>query len=569
MSVSLERFVQNLTESGLMSAADISSFQDSLPTERRPKDAETLARELVRSNKLTKYQVQMVYQGKTKGLVFGQYVVLDKLGKGGMGVVLKAQHRRMKRTVAIKVLSSDAMKQAGAIERFRREVEAAANLSHPNVVTAYDADEYQGMHYLAMEYVDGRDLAKMVKEQGPLGVQQAAECILQAARGLQYAHSKGIIHRDIKPGNLLLDKDGTVKVLDMGLARIAEVEADLGGAERLTTAGQVMGTCDYMAPEQSLDTHQADARADVYSLGCTLYRLLTGNPPYEAESSAKLFLLHLKSPIPSLCTARPEVPEALDAICRRMLAKKPEDRYQSMAEVIAELEAFLGWSSGRLPAAGPATPEEPPSEASSETWAFLQEVAPRGALTQQKKPAATERTQPHAGPEHDTGSKGKEDRSKGKEDRPNLPVQPSLVARPTNLPSAPRASHKLRLPRLPFPHKLHLSPFPPLRKARAAVARVRRKTLLLAGLAGGLVLLLGIGLAIAFRPGTLVVDIDRQLGKDVQLAVSQGGEKVDLVDASSGWRLSLGAARTTSPSNAATMTSNSNRRALRSRAAVK
>ena len=227
MSVSLERFVRHLTESGLMSATDIASFQDSLPPEKRPKNAETLARELVRANKLTKYQAQAVYQGKTKGLVFGQYVVLDKLGEGGMGVVLKAQHRRMKRMVAIKVLSSAAVKQAGVVERFHREVEAAAKLSHPNIVTAYDADEHQGMHYLAMEYVEGRDLAALVKQRGPLEVRQAVECILQAARGLQYAHSKGIVHRDIKPGNLLLDKEGTVKILDMGLARIAGAEAAL------------------------------------------------------------------------------------------------------------------------------------------------------------------------------------------------------------------------------------------------------------------------------------------------------------------------------------------------------
>jgi serine/threonine protein kinase len=344
---------------------------------------------LYRTGKLTKYQVQAVYEGKTKGLVFGQYVVLDKLGAGGMGVVLKAQHRRMKRTVAIKVLSSAAMKQAGTVERFHREAEAAAKLSHPNIVTAYDADEHQGMHYLAMEYVEGKDLATVVKEHGPLPVQQAVECILQAARGLQYAHSRGIVHRDIKPGNLLLDNEGTVKILDMGLARIVGAEAALGGAERLTTTGQVMGTCDYMAPEQSLDTHQADARADIYSLGCTLFRLLTGNPPYRGETFAKLFLMHLESPIPSLCEARPEVPESLDAVFRRMLAKKPEDRYQSMTEVAAELEAVLAVLSGRSVTAPPAAPESS-SAVVARTLAFLQEAPPRVTPTKQKKPTASE-----------------------------------------------------------------------------------------------------------------------------------------------------------------------------------
>ena len=243
------------------------------------------------------------------------------------------------------------------------------------------------MHYLAMEYVEGKDLATVVKERGPLPVQQAVECILQAARGLQYAHGKGIVHRDIKPGNLLLDNEGTVKILDMGLALIAGSEAALGGAERLTTTGQVMGTCDYMAPEQSLDTHQADARADIYSLGCTLYRLLTGHPPYQGETFAKLFLMHLESPIPSLCAARPEVSRSLDAVYQRMLAKKPEDRYQSMAEVIGELEAVLGVSSGHSTPVGPPPPPPPPplgvpsgrwtaaaaespSESVSKKWAF-------------------------------------------------------------------------------------------------------------------------------------------------------------------------------------------------------
>ncbi|MGA2620565.1 MAG: serine/threonine-protein kinase, partial [Thermoguttaceae bacterium] len=263
MAITVEQFIERLTASGLMSAAEISAFQDSLPPAERPRDVKALVAALYRAGKITKYQAQAVYEGKTKGLVFGQYVVLDKLGEGGMGVVLKARHRWMERTVAIKVLASGAMKQPGAVERFHREVKAAAKLSHPNIVTAYDADEHQGMHFLAMEYVEGRDLATTVKDQGPLPIPQAVECILQAARGLQYAHGEGIVHRDIKPGNLLLDKKGTVKILDMGLARIAGPEAALGGPERLTTSGQVMGTCDYMAPEQAIDTHAADHRSDI------------------------------------------------------------------------------------------------------------------------------------------------------------------------------------------------------------------------------------------------------------------------------------------------------------------
>ena len=218
MAVTLQQFIDSLTQSGLMTADEVSSFQQSRPPETQPKDAQTLAQALVQAGKLTKYQAQMVYQGRPKGLVFGEYTVLDKLGQGGMGVVLKAQHRRMKRMVAVKVLPASAMKSPDAVKRFYREVEAAAKLNHPNIVQAHDASEHEGIHYLVMEYVEGSDLGALLKQHGPLPIPQAVNCILQAARGLEYAHRHGIVHRDIKPGNLLVDQEGTVKILDMGLA---------------------------------------------------------------------------------------------------------------------------------------------------------------------------------------------------------------------------------------------------------------------------------------------------------------------------------------------------------------
>jgi eukaryotic-like serine/threonine-protein kinase len=204
--LTLEQFVQHLTASGLMSVAQVASFQDTLPPERKPKDAEDLARELVQAGKLTRYQAQVVAQGEVRGLVFGEYRVLDKLGQGGMGVVLKAEHRRMQRLVAVKVLPAATMKSPQAIERFYREVRAAARLNHPNIVQAYDAGEHDGIHFLVMEYVDGKDLAAVVRERGPLPVAQAVDYIVQAARGLHYAHQHGVVHRDIKPANLLVER---------------------------------------------------------------------------------------------------------------------------------------------------------------------------------------------------------------------------------------------------------------------------------------------------------------------------------------------------------------------------
>ena len=270
----------------------------------------------------------------------GDYVVLDRIGQGGMGQVYKAEHKVMERLVALKTLPAAATKSQRAIQRFHREVKVAARLSHPNIVTAYDARQDHGVHFLVMEYVEGADLADLVEKQGPLRVKTALDYVIQAARGLQYAHSENVIHRDVKPSNLLLDNNRSIKILDMGLARLNEMVGshDSSGRETLTGTGQAMGTLDYMPPEQAENTKTVDHRADVYSLGCTLHALLTGCPIYSGETVVAKLLAHRDAPIPSLCAKRPDVPADLDAVFQKMVAKRPEERHGSMTEVIAALE---------------------------------------------------------------------------------------------------------------------------------------------------------------------------------------------------------------------------------------
>lgn len=334
--LSREDFLRNLKDSSLLSADEAAKHSARLA---QIEDGSTAIQSLIDSQVLTEFQAEAIAERRFDQLVVGNYEILAKLGAGGMGTVFKARHRRMKRIVAVKILSTEIAKQSSFVQRFQREVETIAQLTHPNIVMAYDADEAEIGHFLVMEFVEGRDLVSEVHNHGPLSIEAAVDALAQAAAGMAYAHSKGIIHRDIKPANLMLTTDGTVKVADLGLARITGMASDGQTADySLTQAGGILGTVDYMPPEQSLDSTAIDHRADIYSLGCTLHFLLTGKPPYSANSLMGLMLKHREAPIPSLVSARPDVPAALGTLFERMIAKKAADRPDSMTEVIRLLD---------------------------------------------------------------------------------------------------------------------------------------------------------------------------------------------------------------------------------------
>jgi serine/threonine protein kinase/WD40 repeat protein len=305
-------------------------------------DSAALARELVARNWLSPYQANQLVQGRGAGLLLGPYRILDKLGEGGMGHVFKAHHVSMDRVVALKVIPREVVSNPVAVERFRREVRAVAKLSHPNIVTAFDVGQAGETHYLAMEHLDGIDLAKLVQQSGPLPIAKACEYIRQAAAGLQHAHEKGLVHRDIKPGNLLVARAGAdeapvVKILDFGLARF---ESETPQGVRLTQLGKVVGTVDYIAPEQAQDARTADIRADVYSLGCSLFCLLTGKPPFAGDHPVEKIAARILAEAPSVRAHRPEVSPALERVIAKMMAAKPADRYQAPAEVVKALHSF-------------------------------------------------------------------------------------------------------------------------------------------------------------------------------------------------------------------------------------
>ncbi|MDZ7620850.1 MAG: serine/threonine-protein kinase, partial [Patescibacteria group bacterium] len=280
-------------------------------------------------------------QGDSRSL--GQYELLERLGAGGMGTVYRAIHSRLKRAAAIKLLRADRIEHRDSLARFLGEMEAVGRLDHPNLIRAYDAGEVDGQHYLVMELIVGVDLRKLVTQLGPLRISDACEVIAQAARGLRHAHENGLVHRDVKPSNLMVTCEGMVKLLDLGIARLAP---ENGGEPEYSVTDQILGSADYLAPEQGQNPHLADARSDIYALGCTLYYLLAGCAPFadtRHNTLGRKLLAHATERVPDINRVRGDVPKGLVGVLRRMLAKRPEDRPANMTEVE---EALLAWSAG-------------------------------------------------------------------------------------------------------------------------------------------------------------------------------------------------------------------------------
>ncbi|MFN0056521.1 MAG: protein kinase domain-containing protein [Planctomycetales bacterium] len=334
-----ESFVGLVKQSGLVDHETLKrACQELRDRESEPVDPRAVANELVARNLLTRWQADKLLLGKHKGFFLGKYRLLSHLGSGGMSAVYLAEHVLMRRRVAVKVLPQSRVADTSYLERFHREAQAVASLDHRNIVRAYDVDQEGKNHFLVMEYVAGQSLHELVVKQGPVPYVQALEYIRQAAEGLQHAHKMSMVHRDIKPGNLLLDERGTIKLLDLGLARFF---ADREQASlTIMHDEKVLGTADFLSPEQAIDSHQVDIRSDIYSLGCTLYFLLTGHPPFPEGTLAQRLLAHQTKQPNSIRQDRPDAPDGVVAILDKMMAKNPDERYQTARDAAT---AMLEW----------------------------------------------------------------------------------------------------------------------------------------------------------------------------------------------------------------------------------
>jgi serine/threonine protein kinase len=323
-----------LRKSGLVTDQQLNGWLERAPLALLDEGPNSVAAALIRDGVLTRFQAEQLLLGKSRGFKLGPYKILERLGTGGMALVYLCESPDRRSLVALKVLPNSRAQDEEFLKRFQRESRVTAALDHPNIVKMQDIGQDGKLHFIVMEYIAGTPLHQIVHKFGPLAIDRACNYIRQTALGLQHAHESGLVHRDIKPANLILDRSGTLKILDMGLARI------FSDAEEILTHG-VLGTPDYVAPEQSQDSHNVDIRADIYSLGCTFYYMLSGYPPFPEGSVAQKLLWHQTRQPKPLRTLRPEVPEDLARLVHQLMAKLPAQRPQSPAAVAAALEPWV------------------------------------------------------------------------------------------------------------------------------------------------------------------------------------------------------------------------------------
>jgi eukaryotic-like serine/threonine-protein kinase len=334
-------FFDVVEESGLVEPDDMVRMARLLTPDQNHAEPRTLAVKFVQEGLLTRFQANQLLLGKPKGFFVGRYRILELVGVGAMGKVYAAEHVLMRRKVAIKILPLHRLSETSAVERFKREARAIGQLNHPNIVQAYDFDHVGSLWYLVLELVDGKSLQEIVYRRGPIEWPKAVNYIRQAAAALQHASELGVVHRDVKPANLLLDKAGVIKVLDMGLAKVF---GELFEVEQLPLTrrydDRILGTADYLAPEQADDCHTVDARADIYSLGLTMYYIVTGKSPCCAGRTADKLSWHRTSGPPRLDELAPAVPAPLADIVAKMTARNPDDRWRTPNELRDALAPF-------------------------------------------------------------------------------------------------------------------------------------------------------------------------------------------------------------------------------------
>ncbi len=401
------RFGQAAILSGLMDADALMACWNAIPPKKR-EDAEhidrRLARQAVQTRALTLWQAQQILAGRTAGFKVDRYVLLELIGQGGMGRVYLARDTRLNRRVALKILAPERINNPRAMARFQREARVGAQLQHENLVRVYDFGESGGRHFLVMEFIEGRTIGHLLSEQGPMPPATAARLARQVAQGLAHAHRKGLIHRDVNPYNILVTHEGVAKLADLGLA------IDLAEEDRVTREGATVGTFDYVAPEQARHSHSADIRSDIYSLGCTLYHMISGQVPFPSASlPEKLFAHQAVEPTP-LEQLVPDLPAGLADVVRTMMRKQPDERYPTPTQVMQALEPYIEEGpagdrvepvrspsepplvpdSGRLP-----TPSPAPSSATHVPGATSAPMAPQP--DHQRVLAATAAASPSAG----------------------------------------------------------------------------------------------------------------------------------------------------------------------------